>query len=98
MSHRFESEYVGMKVKYRSESGREWDAIITAIPEKPEHACTDRPTVSLIFQNERGKYIKKEHVLPIEASTLKRQVWIYTEGKHVWKDGMFVDEDEHCLK
>ena len=87
-----ESEYCGMKVRYRSESGREWDAIITAIPDRPECAC-DRPIVNLIFENERGKYIKKERVLPIEASTIKRQVWIYTEGKHVWKDGMFVTDD-----
>jgi len=89
-----ESEYIGMKVKYRSGSGKEWDAIITNIPENPEHACTTRPTVSLIFKNERGKYVKKRRVLPIGASTLKTQVWIYTEGKHDWKDGKFVVDEE----
>lgn len=84
--------YVGMKVIYRSGSGREYEAIITRIPVRPENS-SEYPTVSLIYKDIRGKWKKKERILPYDASTLKTQVWKYAEGKHAWKDGLFVDED-----
>jgi hypothetical protein len=87
------NEYIGMKVIYRSGSSKEYEAIITAIPDRPD-CCSKYPIVSLIFKDIRGKWKKKERVLPSDASTLQQQVWKYTEGKHAWKDGLFVFEDE----
>lgn len=83
-------QYVGMKVIYRSGSGKEYDAIITAIPPRPETA-SKYPIVSLIFKDIRGKWKKKERVLPY-SEYFTTQVWKYTEGKHTWKDGLFVDD------
>lgn len=85
-------DYVGMKIKYRSGSNKEYDAIITAIPDRPDNV-TQHPTVSLIFENNRGKWIKKERVLPLGAGSSTVQVWLYTEGKHLWKNGLFVFDD-----
>lgn len=79
---------IGMKVIYRSASGKEYKAIITRISD------TNPSTVSLIFENNRKKYIKKDRVLHIEESTTKTKVWIYDQGKYAWKDGKFIDEEE----
>lgn len=84
-------DFIGMKVIYRSGSNKEYEAIITAIPEKPENR-TEYPTVSLYFFNNRGKAVRKERVLPIGAGNSKTQVWIYKEGKYLIKNGVFVDE------
>lgn len=85
-------DYKGMYVTYRSRSGREYKAIITRIPENPTNSSI-YPTVTLMFNDIRGKYVIKERVLPFDAATDKRKVWIYTEGKYAWKNGRFVEED-----
>lgn len=86
------SKYEGMKVIYRSGSGKEYEAIITRIPDRYETSC-EHPIVTLLFDNNRNKAVTKERVLPIDAASIKRQVWIYAEGKYAWKDGLFVEED-----
>lgn len=88
-----DESYLGMKVIYRSGSGKEYEAIITNISDPSGTPASKYPIVSLIFKDVRGKWKKKERVLPYDASILKTQVWKYTEGKHVWKDGLFVVED-----
>lgn len=71
---------VGMKVVYRSRSGREYQATITEIPENPWHGYTDRPTVALEFRDQRGKLIRKPRVLPRQDPYHRTMVW-YEEVK-----------------
>lgn len=66
---------VGTTVLYVSSSGKEYEATVVGIPENPGHACCSDPTVSLEFKDERGKRVYKARVLPLEASSIKRQVW-----------------------
>lgn len=80
-----DTDLCGMKVIYRSRSGKEYEAIITKVD-------TESSEVSLIFQDNRGKYMKKEKVKKVSEED-KVKVWIYSEGKYAWKDGMFVDEE-----
>lgn len=68
-------ELVGKEIVYISRSGRKYDAVITAIPENPGHACCDLPTVSLEFRDERGKLVRKGRVLPVAASSFGTKAW-----------------------
>lgn len=80
-------ELVGREVKYRSGSGKEYVAIVTHIPEKPEHGYIDLPSVSLMFKDVRGKYIKKSRVIPKDKEGFfTTQVWWpFPEGKQLWQ-------------
>lgn len=88
---------IGREIKYISSSGKEYIAIVTAIPENPIHGYTNLPSVSLVFKDNRGKYIKKSIVCPFQEIWMTTQVWKeYPEGKHRWeiKNGipLFVNE------
>jgi hypothetical protein len=62
-------ELTGKEVICRSASGIEYLAVVTDIPINPEHKNTCFfPTVSLEFLNQNGKFMRKERVLPREAS------------------------------
>ncbi len=80
-------KWIGREVDYISGSGRHYVAIVTSIPENPDHYYTDLPTVNLIFENadRPGKYIKKRRVLPrvIDNAVL---TWAPLEGgKQLWE-------------
>lgn len=59
-------ELVGQSVTYVSESGREWEALVTATHDNgyKNPKGNTLPLVCLEFRNERGKLIRKHRVLP----------------------------------
>lgn len=84
-------DFKGMRVIYRSGSGKEYEAIITHVRREVE--WSKYPIVSLIFKDIRGKWKKKDSVLPMQSPWHTTQVWKYDKGKYAWKDGLFVDEE-----
>ena len=68
-------ELIGKEAIYRSASGIEYLAVITNIPINPEHKNTCFPTVSLEFRNQNNKLMRKERVLPREASFSINKTW-----------------------
>lgn len=57
-------ELIGKRVIYTSGSGKEYEAFVTMIPSRPEHAYSPLPTVSLEFRDNRNKLVRKERVIP----------------------------------
>lgn len=67
---------IGDNATYRSRSGVEYPAIITAIPTEGQgNHGENELTISLEFRNNRGKLIYKDRVLHKSWSSLKTCVW-----------------------
>jgi hypothetical protein len=65
VDHRPEfDELVGTTVRYISESGKTYNALVTAIPKNPGHGPGRLPTISLEFRDERNKLVRKQRVTP----------------------------------
>lgn len=60
------SEWLGAVVTYVSQTGKEWDAIITSTHENGYKNPNGKtlPMACLEFRNERGKIVRKHKVLP----------------------------------
>ena len=94
-------ELVGKEVIYTSGSMKQYHAVITDVPESPFHGFTERPTVSLQFNNEIGKLTKKSRVMPFvkNAYSHKARTWMYPdENTNVAPSLIFaVDFDGTCV-
>lgn len=56
--------WLNTEVVYISGSGKRYMAIITAIPENPDHAYSTLPTVTLEFVNTRSNTVCKTRAIP----------------------------------
>lgn len=68
-------EFIGRIVTYISGSGREYQAIVDAIPDRPDTGYTNLPIVSLSFHDQRWKLVRKERVCPYQSKWMTTQVW-----------------------